>query len=245
MLSKLDETNLYKVLFWDGMVFIAIALFQYFSFATFPIYESHSGLSWFPLSLEFSSDYVQLTNLVGRVGDEALSSNLDILLRVLELDYLFIVIYSIYFLAIFEVASKLSGPPFWLKTMYYILIIIIILLDASQNFFLIEILNSNLGFSKNDWIVLLPKVSLILWNLVFLNLGIIGVLIWLGTYDYYLRFLSLFFFLPPIFSVFSFLGRLTLLEIALQVALVGLVGFYLYSTYRVATKLLFSRNVAE
>lgn len=245
MLTKLNESNLHRLLFWDGLLLIGMILYQFFSFAQFPIYESHSGLNWFPLSLEFSSDYSQITNLVGRVGDESLSANLDRILRVLELDYLFIVIYSVYFLAIFELASRLANPPFWLKAIYYILIIIVILLDVVQNFYLIEILNSNLGYSKNEWIVQLPKISIILWNLIFLNMGIVGVLVWLGTFDYYLRFLSLFFFLPPFFSLFSFLGRLSLMEIALEISSIGILGFFLYSCYRVATKLLFSRNAAE
>ena len=245
MFRKLDEKSLYRLIFLDGIFLIGFSIYNYVSGRKFPAYETHSGLNWFLFNLEFSSNYEHITNLVGKVGDEVLTNNLNTLLQILELDYLYIFIYSIYFLGIFEISSKLFNPPTYIKAGYYFLMIIIILLDIFQNIILTEILNSNLSNPRLDYIYYLPRVSILLWNLIFFNLSMSGILIWLGTTELQLRIISLFFFLPPIFSIFSLLGRLDLVEVGLEVAVPGMIGFFLQSAWKIITGLLTKRNMQK
>jgi hypothetical protein len=242
---KLGEGYLYRLVFFTGILFSCMGYFNHSLTSSLPAHEFHSGFTFFPLALELSSNYENIMNIVGKVGDENLTKNLGMILQTLELDFLYIFLYSIYFLSIFEIASKMSSPPALVRAFYYLLLISIILLDCAQNLILSEILNSNLSNPKLDLIYYLPRMSLVLWNLIFLNLGISGVLLWMGSPDIHIRIISLFFFLPPIFSFFSVFGRVNLIEVALQISIPGLIGFFIQSIWKMVTDLLFSRSVTS
>ncbi len=245
MLIKFGESYLYRIVFISGFLFALLVSYNLNLTSNLPAYEMHSGFTYIPLALEFSSSYENIMNLVGKMGDENLSKNLSTILQTLELDFLYIFLYSIFFLGIFEIASKMSSPPSFVRAFYYLLLICVILLDSAQNFILSEILNSNLSNPKIDFIFYLPKISFVLWNLIFLNLSMSGVLLWMGSPDLHIRIISLFFFLPPFFSFFSFFGRTHLVEIAIQISVPGLVGFFLQSIWKMAADLFTSRNAAN
>jgi len=243
MFQNLEDSSLYKIVSFAGLMLLIFNLHNYWSTSNFPVHEFHSGLRWFFLALELSSDYDQITNIVGRVGDESLSKNLGDVLQILELDFLYIFIYSIYLLGVFEIASKMSSTPNIIRSIFYILLIAIIVLDSAQNLILTEILNSNLSNPRIELIYYLPRITIFLWILIFINLGISGILLWMGTTDLHIRIISLFLFLPQIFSIFSLWGRINLLEVALEVAIPGLFGFFLHSVWKMVTDFFSKTNV--
>jgi hypothetical protein len=244
MLMKFGENYLYRIVFISGFLFAGLIFYNLSLSSSLPAYELHSGFTYIPLALEFSSNYENIMNLVGKMGDENLSKNLSTILQTLELDFLYIFLYSIFFLSIFEIASKMSSPPAYIRAFYYFLLICVILLDSAQNFILSEILNSNLSNPKIDFIFYLPKISFLLWNLIFLKLSISGILLWMGSPDLHIRIISLFFFLPFFFSFFSLFGRMNLIEVAVRISIPGLISFFLHSIWKMATTLFVSRNVA-
>ena len=242
MFQNLEDSSLYKIVSFAGLILLGFNFYNYWNTSQFPVHEFHSGLRWFFLALELSSDYDQITNIVGRVGDENLSKNLALVLQILELDFLYIFIYSIYLLGIFEIASKLSSSSNIIRGIFYLLLIVIIVLDSAQNLILSEILNSNLSNPRIELIYYLPRITIFLWILIFINLGISGILLWMGTTDLHIRIISLFLFLPQIFSLFSLWGRINLLEVALEIALPGLVGFFIHSVWKMVTNFFYKTS---
>ncbi len=242
MFQNLEDSYLYKIVSFAGLILLGFIFYNYWNTVQFPSYEYHSGLKWFFLALELCSDYDQITNIIGKVGDENLSKNLGTVLQILELDFLFIFIYSIYLLGIFEIASKMSSTPNFIRGIFYILLITIIVLDSAQNLILSEILNSNLSNPRIELIYYLPRITIFLWILIFINLGISGILLWMGSTVIHIRIISLFLFLPQIFSLFSLMGRINLLEVALEIALPGLIGFFIHSIWKMVTNFIYKTN---
>jgi hypothetical protein len=242
MFQNLEDSSLYKIVSFAGLILMGFNFYNYWNTSSFPVHEFHSGLRWFFLALELCSDYDQITNIVGRVGDENLSKNLGVVLQILELDFLYIFIYSIYLLGIFAIASKLSSTSNIIRGFFYLLLIIIIVLDSAQNLILSEILNSNLSNPRIELIYYLPRITIFLWILIFINLGISGILLWMGTTDLHIRIISLFLFLPQIFSLFSLWGRINLLEVGLEIALPGLIGFFIHSIWKMVTNFFYKTS---
>jgi tryptophan-rich sensory protein len=115
-------------------------------------------------------------------------------------------------------------------------------LDSAQNLILSEILNSNLSNPRIELIYYLPRITIFLWILIFINLGISGILLWMGTTDLHIRIISLFLFLPQIFSLFSLWGRINLLEVGLEIALPGLIGFFIHSIWKMVTNFFYKTS---
>ncbi len=64
----------------------------------------------------------------------------------------------------------------------------------------------------------------------------------MGSTVIHIRIISLFLFLPQIFSLFSLMGRINLLEVALEIALPGLIGFFIHSIWKMVTNFIYKTN---
>ena len=231
MLEKLRKDQLRNLITFLGFILIIFLSYMFYLVPGEPVYKNHSGIRSTIIALELSSSYSEVLDIIGKPGDPILESNVERYIQSIEIDYFFIFLYASFCIGIFEKSFRMSNLDKNIRVVFSILLILVILLDAFENFFLTEVLNSNLLSPRDSLTEIVFYISLLKWVGFFGVIGLIGLVLWLGSNDAFLRIISLFLFIPQLFAIFSIFGRLNFIEIAMEITVPGLLLFWMYNVY--------------